>query len=67
MPLDHSSSDLYDTAYDFAPRQSGRVCMRACWGRSDEASGRLIALADDLEARADAEECAPIVPFLVLA
>ena len=30
MPLDHSSSDLYYTAYDLRAQAIGRACMRAC-------------------------------------
>jgi len=67
MPSYYSSSDFDDSAYDLRARAI-RARLYACLlGPHDEASGRLIALADDLEARADAEECAPIVPFLVLA
>jgi hypothetical protein len=68
MPLDHSSSDLYDTAYDLRA-QAIRARLYAClWLEPhDEASGRLLAFADELETKADAAERASITPYLMLA
>jgi hypothetical protein len=67
MPSDHSSSDFADSAYDLRA-QAIRARLYAClWGPQDEASGRLLALADELETRADAAERAPLVPALLLA
>ena len=68
MPSDHSSSDFDGSAYDLRARAI-RARLYAClWlGPHDEAAGRLLALADELETRADAAERAPIVPALMLA
>jgi hypothetical protein len=66
MPSDHSSSA--DSAYELRARAI-RARLYAClWlAPHDEASGRLLALADELETRADAVERIPLVPALVLA
>jgi hypothetical protein len=67
MPSDHSSSDFEDAAYDLRG-QAIRARLYACLlGPSDAASGRLLAFADDLEARAEAAERVSIVPSLLLA
>ena len=67
MPSDHSSSDFEDTAYDLRD-QAIRARLYACLlGPNDAASGRLLAFADDLEARAEAAERVSIVPSLLLA
>jgi hypothetical protein len=68
MPPDYSSSDFADSAYDMRA-QAMRARLYAClWlAPHDEASGRLLAFADELETRADAAECAPIAPSLMLA
>jgi hypothetical protein len=67
MPSDHSSSDFDDSAYDLRA-QAIRARLYACLlGPQDEASGRLLAFADDLEAKADAGERAPIAPSLMFA
>jgi hypothetical protein len=67
MPSDHSSSDFDDTAYDLRS-QAIRARLYACLlGPQDKASERLLALADDLETRADAAERASIAPCLMLA
>jgi hypothetical protein len=68
MPSDHSSSDLYDTAYDLRAKAI-RARLYAClWLEPhDEASGRLLAFADELETKADAAERASLTPYLMLA
>ena len=66
MPSDYSSPDVADSALDLRV-QAIRARLYACLlGPHDEASGRLLALADELEA-ADAAERAPLVPSLMLA
>jgi hypothetical protein len=61
MPSDHSY-DFDDTAYNLRA-QAIRARLYACLlGPHDEASGRLLALADDLETRADAAARDPLVP-----
>jgi hypothetical protein len=68
MPLDHLSSDLYATAYDLRA-QAIRARLYAClWlAPHDEASGRLLTFADELETKADAAERASITPYLMFA
>ena len=66
MPSDYSSPDVADSALDLRV-QAIRARLYACLLGPDEASGRLLALADELEARADAAERAPLVPSLMLA
>ena len=64
-PTHHSDFD--DTAYDLRS-QAIRARLYACLlGPQDKASERLLALADDLETRADAAERASIAPCLMLA
>ena len=54
MPSDHSSSDFADSTYDLRA-QAIRARLYACLlGPHDEASGRLLAFADELETRAEA-------------
>jgi hypothetical protein len=65
MPSDYSSPDVADSALDLRV-QAIRARLYACLLGPDEASGRLLALADELEA-ADAAERAPLVPSLMLA
>ena len=65
-PITHHS-DFDDTAYDLRS-QAIRARLYACLlGPQDKASERLLALADDLETRADAAERASIAPCLMLA
>jgi hypothetical protein len=68
MPSDHSSSDFADSAYDMRA-QAIRARLYGClWlAPHDEASGRLLAFADELETKADAAERASITPCLMLA
>jgi hypothetical protein len=67
MPSDHLSSDFDDSAYDLRARAI-RARLYACLlGPHDAASGRLLAFAEDLEARAEAAERVSIVPSLLLA
>jgi hypothetical protein len=68
MPLDHSPSDLYDTAYDLRARAIRTRLYVCLWLEPhDEASERLLAFADELETKADAAERASITPYLMLA
>ena len=67
MPSDYSSPDVAGSALDLRARAI-RARLYACLlGPHDDASGRLLALADELENRADAAERAPLVPSLMLA
>ena len=69
MPSDHLSPDFADSVRDLrAQADRARLYARLWLGPHDEASGRLLAFADELETRADAaEQRAPIVPALMLA
>jgi hypothetical protein len=61
MASDHLSFDFADPAYDLRAQEI-RARLYACLlGPRDEASGRLLAFADELEIRADAAEPARIV------
>jgi hypothetical protein len=65
MPSDHLSPDFADLR---AQADRARLYARLWLGPHDEASGRLLAFADELETRADAaEQRAPIVPALMFA
>jgi hypothetical protein len=68
MPSDYSSSDFDDSAYGLRA-QAIRARLYAClWlAPHDEASGRLLTFADELETKADAAERASITPYLMLA
>jgi hypothetical protein len=67
MPSDHLSPDFIDSELDLRARAI-RARLYACLiGPQDEASGRLLALADELETRADAAERTPLVPSLMFA
>ena len=67
MPSDHLSSDSADSAYDLRAQAIRVRLYVSLWlAPHDEASGRLLAFAQELETRADAAERA-IPPCLMLA
>ena len=69
MPSDHSPPDFAGSAGDLRAQADRARLYALIWLEPhDEASGRLLAFADELETRADAaERRAPIVPALMLA